>query len=95
MIPLAILGGILAGAVIAVLMLHYQDIINWFRQKVPLDKDNVGVVLKKQIAGGKFKVLKVGFNTETNEIGEHELNEAEKIDDELASKPNSFVFDEV
>lgn len=95
MIPLAILGGLIAGAVIAVLMLKYKDIVNWFRQKVPLDKDHVGVVLKKKMGEGSFKVLKVGFNTETNEIGEHELNEAKEIDEELAAKPNSFVFDEV
>ena len=92
MIPF-IIGGLIAGAVIAVLMLKYKDILNWFHNRVPLDKDHVGIVLKKKLANGEAKVLKVGFNTETNEVEEHELNQAKELDDELESKPNSFVVD--
>lgn len=93
MIPLAILGGALIGAAIMVLLIRYKDVLKWFQKKVPIDRDHVGVTLKKQLDNGNFKVLKVGFNKATNNIEEHELNEAKEIDDELASKSNSFVVD--
>lgn len=92
MIPFVI-AGLIAGAVVAIALIKYKDIINWFRNRVPLDKDHVGVVLKKKLQNGEVKVLKVGFNTETNEVEDHELQQAKEIDEELASKPNSFVVD--
>jgi len=84
---LAALAGFAIGAVIVVVILKWDYIINWLRSRQQLkesDKANVAFTLKERIETGDYVVIEGIFNKRTNEILDAEKVQAKNLDEKLA-----------
>ena len=84
--------GVVAGAVICMLILHWEDICAWFQSRAALkssNADNIGFSLQEKLADGNYKTVYGIFNTCTNEVLDSEAVSSQQIDPELAELHSS------
>ncbi len=88
--PITIIIGLkLIALVVALFLLTYQLILDWFQQNEELvasDIDNIGVTLKELYQTGNYKVVQGVFNTRTNTVVTGRKIQAQKIDQALDEK---------
>ncbi len=83
----AAFAGAIAGTVICMLILHWEDICAWFQSRSALknsDVDNIGFSLQEQMADGKYKTVYGIFNTRTNEVRDSEVVSSQQVDQDLS-----------
>ena len=89
-----LLGPILAGiavglgtaAVITLIVLYWDTIVDWFQSRTKLkqsDKDIIAFTIKQELEKGKVPVVQGMFNKRTNEVLDGQKYEAEELDEEL------------
>jgi hypothetical protein len=72
---------------ITVLIISYQKIIEWFRNRQNLkeqDKANIAFTLTEHLANGDYEVVHGIFNKDTSELLDGEKQRSHNIDAELA-----------
>ena len=82
----AALVGIAAGAVIYLLCLYWDDIVNWLQGRTSLkesDLNNIGFSLQEKLASGGYKTVYGIFNTRTSKVLDAEAVSSDKVDDRL------------
>jgi len=82
-----ILGLAGATAVIVLIMLYWERIVNWFQKREELlesDKDNIAVGIKQALADGKVTYVQGIFNKRTEKLADVQNYEAEKLEEKLA-----------
>jgi len=85
-ILLAVLAGFAFAAVVVLVFLNWNRIVNWFRNRQSLkhsDRANIAFTLKDSLDNGKYSVIQGIFNTRTNEVLDGAKYEAEDVGDEL------------
>lgn len=74
-------------AVLAVIaLLTFQAIVSWFRARTDLklqDKNNIAFSLQKKLQTGKYKTVYGIFNSQSEELLDHNVVESTDIDQEL------------
>lgn len=86
-----IFAAITTAVVVYVALYKYDDIISWLRSRSRIkqkDAENIAFSIKENIRNGNVKVVHGIFNTRTEELVEHKVVEAEKIDSELDRHKN-------
>ena len=88
---LAIIVAAVAGitTVVVLVMLYWDDIINWFKQREELklsDNDHLAITVLETLESGNYSVVQGIFNTRTKKMVDGTKYEAENIDEELAKK---------
>jgi hypothetical protein len=79
-----ILAAAAALAVIILVILNWDRIIDWFhgREKlVQSDKDNIAVVIKQHMDDGKYNTVQGIFNKRTNELLDGAKYKTEELDE--------------
>lgn len=79
----------LIALVVALFLLTYQLVIDWFQEREELvesDIDNIAVTLKELYQTGNYKIVQGVFNTRTNEVVTGRKIHAQKIDQPLDEK---------
>ena len=99
MIPLlgwAVAAGIGAavGALVAVALLEYTKIKEWFHANTYVDKDHVRAVFQQAMANGDYKVVQCGFNRKTKELTAVKGWQAKERDQELIAKGPAAIITE-
>ena len=89
LIPLIIAAcaGAALGAVIVLVVLNWERILNWFTGREKLknaDRDHVAFTIQEKLASGNVKTIQGIFNKRTNEIPDGIQYESETIDERLA-----------
>ena len=82
----AAVAGIAAGAVIYLLCLYWDDIVNWLQGRTSLkesDLDNIGFSLQEKLTSGGYKTVYGIFNTRTSKVLDAEAVSSDKVDDRL------------
>ena len=80
---LALLGGV---AVIVVLVLVIETIIDWFKNRNAIkekDKDNIAFTIQEKLKSGKYKTIQGIFNAREETLEDAVVYESEDIDKEL------------
>lgn len=83
----AALTGAVAGAVIALVCLHWSQICAWFQSRIALMKtnpNNLGFSIQERLASGQYKTVYGIFNGKTNNLLACEAVDSDAIDQELA-----------
>ena len=83
----AAVAGIAAGAVIYLLCLYWDDIVNWLQGRTSLkesDLDNIGFSLQERLSSGGYKTVYGIFNSRTNTVLDATGVSSTKIDDRLS-----------
>lgn len=78
--------GAVAGAVIALVCLHWQRIVDWFQSRIALktsDVNNVGFSLQERLANGDYRTVYGVFNTRTQQLIDTETVTSQGIDPDL------------
>lgn len=79
-----IAGSLAAGAYL--LVMHWQQVVNWFQQYRSLllkDKDNLAFSLLDRLENGHYKTVFGVLNRKQGTIVAGQMNEAEDIDDTM------------
>lgn len=88
--PITIIIGLkLIALVVALFLLTYQLVLDWFQQNEELvasDIDNIGVTLKELYQTGNYKIVQGVFNKRTNQVVTGRKIHAQKIDQSLDEK---------
>lgn len=82
----AAITGAVAGAVIAVVCMNWQRLVDWFQSRLALkasDISNVGFSIQERLAGGDYRTVYGIFNTRTRELIDAEAVTSREIDLEL------------
>jgi hypothetical protein len=88
----AAVAGIAAGAVIYLLCLYWDDIVNWLQGRTSLkesDLDNIGFSLQEKLTSGGYKTVYGIFNTRTSKVLDATGVSSTKIDDRLSQEHRS------
>lgn len=82
---LALLG--FAGAAVFFAVLHYDEIVDWFRPRLEdeIDEAHVGITILKHLDSGNYQLVQGIFDTQSEEVVEHRTLEAEEVDQQLVS----------
>ena len=83
----AALAGFAFGALVAVAILKWEDIINWFSKRDNLlgsDKKIFAFTLQERLKTGEYKTIKGIFDKRTDEVLDAEAVQSKEIDDKLA-----------
>ncbi len=75
-----------SAAVVALVVICWDDIVNWFharRNLVEADKDKLGFTLQERLKAGKFRVVQGVFNRRTNTVVDGRVVEADDMDRKL------------
>ncbi|MCK6512128.1 hypothetical protein L6R29_19515 [Myxococcota bacterium] len=88
--PFPIIGIILAAvatvAVTVLLIVYWNDIVDWFRSRNDIkveDRDNIAFTLQEKLANGNYKTVQGIFNTRTNTLKDGRAIESKQVDEEL------------
>lgn len=79
-------GGLLIGSLIAVAFLAYEEIIDWFDERLDTihsSKNNLALTIKDELENGNYQIVQGIFNNKTGNWIESREIEAEEIDEEL------------
>lgn len=79
--------GMVGGAVIALLCLNWQRILDWFASRSALkasDVDNIGFSMQERLANGEYKTVYGVFNTRTRQCIDTEVVTSREIDGDLS-----------
>lgn len=83
----AALAGAACGAVISLVCLHWEQIVDWFRGRASLkqsDLNNVGFSLQERLASGDYQTVYGIFNTDTGAVLDAETVNSRSVDVPLA-----------
>lgn len=78
--------GIAAYGAIRLLLLTFDVIRNWFRERrmKSINTDKLAVTIKENLSSGKIKIVAGFFDEKKQEFTEAQVFEGEKIDKELS-----------
>lgn len=82
----AAISGAVAGAVIALICLNWQRIVDWFQSRLALkssDVNNVGFSIQERLASGEYRTVYGVFNTRTQQLIDAETVTSQQIDNQL------------
>ena len=88
----AAVAGIAAGAVIYLLCLYWDDIVNWLQGRTSLkesDLNNIGFSLQERLSSGGYKTVYGIFNTRTSKVLDAEVVSSNKVDDRITREHRS------
>ncbi|MEO0967418.1 MAG: hypothetical protein AAFX80_03525 [Cyanobacteria bacterium J06639_18] len=77
--------GLLIGSIV-VGFLSYEEIIDWFNEHIDTihnNEDNLAFTIKDILENGNYKIVQGVFNSQTGDVIEDRVIEAEEIDEEL------------
>lgn len=78
----------LVALVIALMIITYQVIIEWFQENEELvdsDADNIAVTVRDLFETGNYALVQGVFNTRNNKVVAGRKLQASKVDDQVAS----------
>lgn len=89
---LPILAGLaIGGLLVAVALLTFEEIKEWFIENTEINKEEVRVLVQDKLSNGKYKVVSLGFNLRKKSITASKTYEAEDRDDELIRRGTCVI----
>lgn len=83
----AIIGALpLILAIIKLLILTYNSIIDWFRKRENIknsDKDNIAFTIQEKMKNKQYKTVQGIFNKRTNEVVDAQEIHSNQVDDQI------------
>jgi len=83
---LSALAGFAIVTIVIVILLKWDDIVNWFRSRQTLkesDKANIAFTLQERLKNGDYKTIEGIFNKRTEKILDAKQVQSKNIDDKL------------
>ena len=80
------LGAAAIAAIVTLVVLRYDDIVNWFRSRqrlVASDTNNIAFTLKQHLSNNNFEVVQGIFNAETNKLADGVIIRANQLDSQV------------
>lgn len=92
-----LVGGLIGAAIIAsiaVAILSYDSIVDWFRERIgnsSTNKNRLAVTVFQKIEAGDFQVVQGVFNSETSEFESQRVVEANQVDRDFLAAHNDGI----
>ena len=87
---LAGIASVVISVVVHFILLHWQDIINWFQKWINghqnVDKDAIGFTIQEAIKDGKYNQVQGIFNKSTNTVEDARRITADNIDQQTRAQ---------
>lgn len=83
----AAIGGAVAGAVIAIVCLHWERILSWFQTRLHLKLGNpnaLGFSMQEKMATGSYRTVYGIFDTRTRQLMDAEAVNSDRVDTRVA-----------
>ncbi|MBO4633225.1 MAG: hypothetical protein J5858_15005 [Lentisphaeria bacterium] len=87
---LAGIASVVISVVVHFVLLHWQEIINWFSKWINrhqnVDKDAVGFTIKEAIESGQYNVVQGVFNKSSNTVEDVRRIKADNLDEQTRAQ---------